>query len=131
MKTEREIREILERSIAAYLLNKSEVEFFGSYKPSKQRDRMARLTGRDGYSNRLSTWEEVIALPRSCLKRNYAECFILAEILGEPVHALWCPEDYIAEHRNELSTMLLLEIETRKLGAEAHMRKSGLLVSIF
>jgi len=127
---ETEIRERLEYHIASYLHYKTDLEFLESKKPSKSRDRWARMMGQHGYGNRLSEWEEVAKVPRYWMIWHKGASFVLAELLGEEVSALWKPEDYIEKHKEHLGPILRHVLKLLELGPEKYLYAMGVYCDI-
>lgn len=129
---EENVRGLLEECLCGYLQHKSGMEFFASVKPSKAKDRLARITGQHGYGYRLGEWYDASSVSRYWLPYYKGACFMLARLLGEEgLWAGWDPEEYIGKHRDELKHPWLLEvIEQRKLGPEGHLRAAHVIVDI-
>lgn len=129
---EEKVKELLEARLCGYLLHKSGVEFFLSKKPSKMKDRVARMTGQHGYGYRLGEWYDASSVDRYWHAYNKGACFTLAQLLGEEeLWAGWDPEEYIEKHKGEFKHPAMLEaIKQRKLGPEGHLRAARVMIDI-
>ena len=133
MKTEKEVRALLESSLVGWIEAKAFMEFGEIVKPSKAEQTRSLLVVQRGYAHNLADWE---AMTNGDSTREYHRrdiCRILAYILdetGDAISANFAPDDYIEQHKEQLSPLLVENMEASKQSPENFLVKARYLTDI-